>query len=142
MPTLRHANNGNCIKCAEIFDSYVGVNKDIREWFQHLQNLHPSAHISCAGRGRVAQEKAVADGASRAHYGQSAHNYNCAIDIFVMQQGLDLYDKKWFHEVVAPNLEPFLKWYGAPDAVFKELPHVEISDWHDLKTRGVVKLVE
>ena len=139
---MKHVNNGRCEKCQEILNKYPNVNKDLREWFESLQDSHPSAHISCAGRGKADQEDAVKRGASRAHYGQSSHNYNCAVDLFVMQQGLDLYDKKWFHEILAPNLEPFLKWYGAPDAVFKELPHVEISDWRDLKAKGVAVLVE
>ena len=142
MSTIRHVNNGNCLKCREIMDLYSDMNKDIREWFQHFQSIQPSAHISCAGRGKAAQEDAFQKGASRAHYGQSSHNYNCAVDIFVMQSGIDLYDQKWFHTILEPNLEPFLKWYGAKDAVFKELPHVEIADWKDLVARGVAKLVE
>ena len=142
MPALKHINNGNCPKCEELFNRYEGFNKDLKEWFQNFQSLNNSAHISCAGRGREEQEQAFAKGASRAHYGQSSHNYNCAIDVFVMQQGIDLYDKHWFEMVLKPNLAPFLKWYGEKGAEFYELPHIELKDWKELKLRGVAVLVQ
>ena len=142
MPTLRHVNNGNCPKCEELFNKYEGFNRDLKNWFQEFQSRQPSAHISCAGRGKDEQELDFINKKSRAHFGQSAHNYNCAVDIFVMQQGLNLYDKNWFETILKPNLEPFLKWYGEKDAVFYELPHVELLDWKDLKDRGVAILVQ
>ena len=145
MPTttaVKHVNNGKCPKCQEIFNTYEGFNTDLRAWFESLQDSHPSAHISCAGRGKAKQEEAVAKGASRAHYGESAHNFNCAIDLFVMQVGVDLYDRKWFMEIIEPNLEPFLNWYGKKGAKFYELPHIEVLDWRDLVKQGLAKLVE
>ena len=139
---MSHANNGSCPKCQELFDKYPDFNHDLREWFEDFQGKHPSAHISCAGRGRIEQESDFHRGASKAHFGQSAHNYGCAIDLFVMQSGLDLYDKNWFETVLAPNLEPWLEWYGAPGESFKELPHVEVRSWKSMVDDHLVLLVE
>lgn len=140
---VRHQNNGKCPKCAQIFDKYPGVNSDLRSWFENVQDSHPTAHISCAGRGKADQEAVFAEGKSKARWGQSAHNWNCAIDIFHMKMNHDgsvvaLYDRPWYIEIIEPNLEPFLKWYGTPGSSFYELPHVEIADWRN----GNARLVE
>jgi hypothetical protein len=137
-----HANNGHCPKCQELLDAYPDFNADLREWFEDFQAKHPSAHISCAGRGHLAQEEYFHKGASKAHYGQSAHNFGCALDLFVIQAGLDLYDKNWFETILAPNLEPWLEWYGAPGASFYELPHVEIKAWKTLVAQHLATPVE
>ena len=80
-------------------------------------------------------------GSSRAYYGQSAHNYNLAIDIFrLTQTGAD-YAIGWFKDVVgqavyAHNKQgeaPFaIKWYGMEGASYKEMPHCEVWGWKDM----------
>lgn len=142
---MSHANNGKCEKCAEIFEKYPGFNKQLRSWFVIFQAKHPEAHISCAGRGFEDQEAARNAGASKAHYGQSAHNYNCAIDLFVMDfknYPNELYPKKWFDTVLAPEIPFFLNWYGAPGQPFPEMPHLEIREWRKLIAIGSAGLVE
>jgi len=141
--TPRHENNGNCAKCDEIFDRYPNFVKILRDWFKALQEKHPEAHISCAGRGKEEQEDAHAKRLSRAHYGESAHNFNAAIDLFELQGDKgNLYERAWFRVVVAPNIPAFLNWYGAPGSKFYELPHVEIRDWKSLASKKVFTLVE
>lgn len=137
-----HVNDGACAKCQEIFDRYPGFNEELWSWFKAIQVESPEAHIACAGRGKIDQELAFHKGASKAHYGQSSHNYNCAIDIFELRGMEAVWDKAWFQKVVGENLYPFLKWYGAPGASFYELPHVEVSDWKLLVNSGAAKLVE
>lgn len=139
---MKHQNNGKCPKCQEIFDRYPGFYQPLRDWFEKLQVEHPEAHISCAGRGEIEQEDAFILGRTRARFGQSAHNYNCAIDIFVMQKGLNIYDRDWFNSVIAPRITAELEWYGAPRAKFFELPHVQLRGWKKLKDEGVVHIVE
>lgn len=140
---MSHTNNGVCPKCKEIMNKYPGLNSDLKNWFVMFQAKHPEGHISCAGRGKADQEAAFNAGMSRAHWGQSAHNYNCAIDFFEMSgKPKDIYEEKWFKEVLAPALPFFLNWYGAPGSSFRELPHVEVRNWHELKAKGLIHLVE
>ena len=143
---VRHENTGNCLKCEEILTEYPGFYAPLKEWFKSLQRQHPDAHVSDAGRGRDEQERYKQRGASRASFGQSSHNYNCAIDIFQLAE-VDgkhraMWPKKWFQTVVGNNLTSDLKWYGSPGSSFYELPHVEVKDWKGLARQGVVSLVE
>lgn len=137
--TVSHVNNGNCRKCDAIFDAYYGFNHDLRGWFKQIQRRYVEAHISCAGRGKEAQEQAVLDRRSRAHFGQSAHNFNAAIDMFC--NGKELYDPAWFKVVVEDNLTPNLIWYGRPNSHFYELPHIELAGWGKLVSERKLKLV-
>lgn len=141
---LRHINNGRCPKCEQLFNLYPGFHHDLRQWFFSLQATHPDAHISCAGRGRVLQDLYFKQGTSRARYGQSAHNYNVALDIFRQTLNGAEYGPTWFKAVVGQAVEDHntkqkqnlgapggfaLKWYGDPDSKFYELPHVEVDGW-------------
>lgn len=137
----RHVNNGKCEKCQDIFEAYPGFHVGLKAWFEGLQKKDPSAHISCAGRGKVDQEAALASGASKAHYGQSSHNFNAAIDIFRLTQAGASWDRPWFRDSVGtavykhnanPDKKFDINWYGMPGAKFFELPHVEVDGWKDL----------
>jgi hypothetical protein len=139
----RHENNGNCAKCDELFNKYPSFFKPLRDWFKALQAKHPEAHISCAGRGKKEQEEAYDNRRSRAHWGESAHNYNAALDLFEMQgKREDIYELAWFNSIVSPNIPDSLNWYGRPDSRFFELPHVEVKNWQSLAKKKVIKLVE
>lgn len=139
---MSHVNSGACPKCQELLNKYPDFNGELRTWFETLQASHPETHLSCAGRGKIDQEAFFSRGASRAHYGQSAHNYGCALDLFVNFHGLDLFDKAWFDRIIDPAIEPWLNWYGKPDAPFKELPHVEVRAWRKLVAESLARLVE
>jgi hypothetical protein len=121
---------------------YPGFNQTVRGWFLLFQAKHPEAHISCAGRGLVEQEEKKAAGRSNAPYGRSAHNYNCAIDVFIQIPGKDLYDLEWFEKVLSPEIPFHLKWYGAKGSGYYELPHIELRNWRELLTRKEIALVE
>lgn len=144
----KHLNNGDCGKCDDIFNRYPGFHPGLRAWFKQVQKEDPTAHISAAGRGKVEQEAFFEKGASRAHYGQSAHNYNAAIDIFrLIHTGAD-WSPPWFRSSIQPRVEKHnaqidtlvfkITWYGMPGSKFFELPHVEVSGWKNLN----LKLVE
>lgn len=140
MSTPKHLNNGNCPHCEYLFNVYPNFNKDLYQWFKSFQKKNPEAHISCAGRGKEKQLEALRNKTSKANYGQSAHNYNCAIDVFVNLPNKNIYDKDWFNKKLKTylNHEKFT-WYGMPGAPFPELPHVEVKNWRDLiKPQGDV----
>lgn len=141
---LKHQNSGRCPRCQEILDRYPDFNGDLRAWFEMFQLQNPEAHTSEAGRGRDAQEALYQRRASRAQWGESAHNYNAALDLF--EQGgkshKDIYERDWFDRKLQPALPPWIKWYGEPGSKFYELPHVELKDWRAMAERGELQLVE
>lgn len=140
---MSHENlSGACLSCAALFNKYSGFYQPLRDWFMELQSKHPEAHISCAGRGEIEQMALYHRGATRAVYGQSAHNYNCALDLFRLEEGQYDLDLDWFNHVIAPALTANLDWYGAPYAPFKERPHVEISSWNEMAHAGILHKVE
>lgn len=137
-----HDLTGSCQSCIKIIQRYPDFHRELAQWFFDLQAKHPDAHISCAGRGKIDQEVAFQRGASKAHYGQSAHNYNAALDFFELADGKARWDLSWFKEVIASELTTDLKWYGMLNAAYYELPHVEWSSWRKLVKLGMLKLVE
>ncbi len=136
---VRHTNNGDCPKCEEILNRFAGCHPMLVDWFVQLQRKHPDAHISCAGRGRKDQEDAKKRGASKASYGESAHNYNMALDLFKMHQSGAEWPRDWFNEVVGKTLPGWLTWYGAPGSKFFELPHVEVTNWRSDQRKKLVE---
>jgi len=86
----------------------------------------------------------MSHGLSRAHYGQSSHNFNCAIDFFRLVQTGATFDSPWYRDVLGPVVlaDPNLVWYGKPGSVFLEMPHVEKADWKALVSTGQAKPVE
>lgn len=141
MKLPKHVNNGNCPRCDIIFDRYPGFNAYLRQWFKDLQAQHKDAHISCAGRGKKEQEEYFLKGTSKARYGQSAHNYNAAIDLFRLEQNGASWARNWFENIVLPAVKAHidrLNWYGLPGSPYFELPHIELRDWKKLS----LKLVE
>lgn len=139
---MKHNEIGFCLKCQEIFNAYPNFHPGLKLWFEKLQLEHPDAHISAAGRGHIQQEEFFERGASRAHYGQSSHNFNAAIDIFQLKDSQAFWTRGWFLITVKPNLTPDLKWYGERNAEFPELPHVEVANWKELVQQGELTLVE
>lgn len=146
---MKHVNSGNCSSCDAIFDRFGGFHSGLRAWFKALQKKDATAHVSCAGRGEKDQEAAFKAGTSRAHYGQSAHNYNLALDIFRLTQDSQLsYDRPWFRNVVQTavikqNIDPTrqfeIEWLGSPGSKFYELPHCEVSNWKSIEDKTLVE---
>lgn len=138
---MKHDNTGYCERCHKLIDHFPGLYQPLLEWFVFFQKHHPEAHISCAGRGEADQNHAYESGVSRAQWTESAHNWNAALDFFVLKKGLDIYDKNWFELVLGANIPQYLQWYGEPNSSFYELPHVQVRNWHGFKDIGELKLV-
>jgi hypothetical protein len=142
----KHDQSGECPKCKEIIGKYPEFDQQLADWFYKLQVLCPIIHCSAAGRGEADQEAFFLRGASRAHYGQSAHNVNAALDLFFLLGDTAIWDlskaNELFTRYMVPHLENWIDWYGRPDAPFKELAHVEIRNWAWLVSTGKLVLVE
>lgn len=137
MSAFKHKNGTTaCEKCLAICNTYPGLSTDLKRWFFEQQKAVPSFHISEAGRGKVRQELLYSSGASKAHWGESAHNYNMAIDTFFLINGKLSYDKLLYAKLKIPDT---INWYGAPGSKFYERPHFEIKGW---KAVAVLKKVE
>jgi len=138
---MKHENNGYCSKCHQLIAYFPGIYPPLFQWFLEFQNDHPEAHISCAGRGEAEQKRCYEEGTSRAQWGESAHNWNAALDFFVNKPG-DIYNSEWFKNVLGPAIPDFLEWYGRPGSKFFELPHVQVKDWRKLRALGELDLVQ
>lgn len=96
-------------------------------------------------RGRVAQEKAFALGNSKAHFGQSAHNWSPSVAVDVVPYPIDWNNLQRFRDLnvvvrrvaakqgVADNIT----WGGSWK--FQDMPHYELSDWKQLVAAKKVK---
>lgn len=107
-----------------------------------MRGKYPELHCSEAGRGMERQTQLFREKKSRAVYGASAHNWNAALDTFIMLPGKDLYDREWYETKFAPEVPDWANWYGAPGSKFYERPHIEVRDWKMLAASGVLRLVE
>ena len=141
---VRHLNNGSCPKCEEIINKYKDFNSDIYNWFKSLQKLNMEVHTSCAGRGKADQEDAFKRGASKAKYGESAHNFGLAIDLFKIDaNGKAEWSIKFYREVINPAVKmSCLLEHGLDWKKFVDAPHVELKNWKELVKQGKAKLVE
>lgn len=137
-----HTNSGACDKCLDVFNKYSGFNDELKTWFIATQLENPIIHISAAGRGKADQAADLLAGKTKAKYGQSPHNWNAAIDVFFLIDGSYDLSEIHFQTIVVPNLYHSLNWYGREGAPFKELPHIELTDWNEMAKNGILSLVE
>ncbi len=136
-----HVNAPFCPTCQTILNRYPNPHPYIVEWVNKFRHAHVDAHISACGRGREEQEADFAKGASRAHFGESAHNYNAAVDIFrITQAGGASFDAPWFRSVLGNLGDANLTWGGTFHSIH-DLPHVEWAKWKDDANSGVLTLV-
>lgn len=93
-------------------------------------------------RGRVAQEAAFRKGNTKAHFGQSAHNWSPSVALDVAPYPLDWNNTKRFSDLaaiimpIAKELGIPLRWGGDWDMDGKQnhtglvdLPHYELNPW-------------
>jgi len=136
-----HINNGNCFQCDLISKKYPHFSVDLLNWFKLIQARIPEFHISEAGRGKIEQNLYFARRASLAKYGESAHNYNAAMDTFFLIDGEYNLDKENY-DLLVPEIPNYIEWYGKPGSHFFELPHFEIKNWIALARAKKISLVE
>lgn len=90
--------------------------------------------VTCGHRNKEDQEKAFADGKSKAHFGQSKHNSfpSKAVDICPYPVNWDINDRRWVDMVAlaydcAREIGIKIKC-GYFFKKFKDAPHVELED--------------
>jgi peptidoglycan L-alanyl-D-glutamate endopeptidase CwlK len=105
----------------------------LRELFTAIAEIAP-IEVLASQRGRSAQERAFALGHSRAHFGQSAHNWTPAIALDVVPAPLDWTDLDRFRALAA-LVKAEAKARGVPLAWggdwarLKDMPHYELDPW-------------
>ncbi len=126
------------------------VHEDLQLIFEQVI-LNFDCTIICGVRGREAQEKAFAKGHSKAHFGESPHNFGFAADAGpydVVSRNIDWQDREritYFagHVIQTANIlyalgvtKHLLVWGGdwnsdteVSDNGFDDLVHFEIADW-------------
>jgi len=133
---LKHDSDGfPCEKCNEIINRFPGFSPILLEWLKsqtHVKNFH----ISDAGRGKADQTRYKLQGSSRAEYGESAHNYNMAVDIFFQINGKLVWDRGLYEQFKIPD---HIAWYGVKTSPFYELPHFQIKNWRQDKDKKLVE---
>ncbi len=96
----------------------------------------PDFVILDAQRGRKAQEEAFEDGHSRAHFGQSAHNWAPAVALDVCPYPIDWNDFARFKDLAvivkrhAAKLSIPIGW-GGDWTKLKDMPHYELTPWRE-----------
>jgi peptidoglycan L-alanyl-D-glutamate endopeptidase CwlK len=94
-------------------------------------------------RGRQAQEKAFSLGHSKAHFGQSAHNWSPSVAVDVVPYPIDWTNTGRFKALgafvtaKARSLGVDVTWGGTWK--FRDLPHYELSNWKQLVALKKVK---
>lgn len=138
----KHQNKNDCEACLDILTKYPKLYPILKSWFITMRAKYNMLHCSEAGRGIKRQTLMHAEKKSRATYGASAHNWNAAIDTFIMIKGKDLYDKQWYMNYFYPEVPDWANWYGTPGSRFWEIPHIEVREWKRLAANGELALVE
>ena len=141
MAMSKHENNGDCAGCDAIISKFPNFHLALRAWFKERQKATPEFHCADAGRGKVDQERYFSRGLSRAHWGESAHNYNCGLDTFFLVGGQYRLDEAFYDNLVQ-NLPQYIEWLGEKNSPFYERPHFQRRAWRDAVHEGFVKLVE
>lgn len=105
--------------------------------------------VSSAKRSRAEQEALYAIGRTKpgkivtnARFGESAHNFGLAVDVFVRVKDArggwkadwnpELYKKLWAAAQAAGLDEAGLAWAGDWKGKFRELVHFELAGWRTL----------
>lgn len=139
---MHHLNLPECPQCSSILHRYPNPHPHLVKWVAAFRGANNDAHISACGRGKEDQERDFAKGVSRAHWGQSPHNYNAAVDWFrITQAGGAAFDRPWFQAKFATLNDPQLLWGGSFTS-FPDFPHVEIQGWRIAAQDGSLSLVE
>jgi peptidoglycan LD-endopeptidase CwlK len=101
----------------------------------------PDFTVLDSQRGRAAQEKAFSAGNSKAHFGQSPHNWTPSIALDVVPYPIDWEDLPRFKvlgafvEAKARELGIPISWGGRWRS-FKDYPHYELTPWRDFAKKS------
>ena len=109
---------------------------------RELEVLYPDLQISCSVRGESGQNNALIGGFSRAHFGESPHNYepSLAVDFVFVAKGVADWTAKRYVDLanhIRKNYPDVT--CGAFFKSFKDNPHFEISGWKMINTKKLYR---
>lgn len=110
-----------------------GAHPLLRALFERVAAETPILVLD-SQRGRTAQERAFALGHSRAHFGQSAHNWSPALALDVVPAPLDWADTARFSalaarvKALAAEMSIPIVW-GGDWPRLRDMPHYELAPW-------------
>lgn len=113
-----------------------------RLMIKRLRKLDVPFFAHCIWRNEQDQNAAYVRGVSRAKWGESPHNFGCAVDLIHGTKAWDLTERQWSivghigKELAAQNTLP-IAWGGD----FKSLwdpAHWELTDWQRVKAKWVI----
>lgn len=126
-----------------IKDLHPDLQPLCREFLRRCQSANLDILITCTWRSGAEQDRLYAQGrtapgaiVTRARAGQSAHNATLngqpaarAFDIVPLVDGKPVWDASHpaWQQAGQIGMELGLKWYGAPGAAFREMPHFELD---------------
>lgn len=144
-----HASNGACNGCHAKLFHYGEPHPLILSYFTTTQKSNPSFHIAVAGRNEADQEAAFRAKKTRAHFGQSPHNYIplLAIDVFILQpNGQPSFNVDKLRAIIVPSLEAFpeIEYSGNWPIIhgFQEYDHLEVRAWQTIIKNTQTALVQ
>lgn len=122
----------NVVPCPGCDLKMVGItNPALIAFYQSFRTANPDGHVSCGLRGEAEQEADYDAGTSRAHFGQSAHNFGLALDWFRLTlAGGANFDSQWFKLTLAPAAQIAGLVWGGHFTTIRDLPHVEVANFH------------
>jgi peptidoglycan L-alanyl-D-glutamate endopeptidase CwlK len=118
----------------------AGAHPLLRTLFAAVAATTPIAILD-SQRGRTAQERAVALGHSRAHFGQSAHNFAPAIALDVVPYPIDWTDLGRFRALAsivkaeAAARQIPIAW-GGDWTGLTDMPHYELDPWRSFAAKA------
>lgn len=118
-----------------------GAHPLLRQLFTAVAADTPIAILD-AQRGRAAQERAFALGHSRAHFGQSAHNWAPALALDVVPEPIDWTDLDRFRALAALVKAKAIAFgipivWGGDWPRLKDMPHYELSPWREFARQAL-----
>ena len=134
MPKFSEASKGKLATC----------HSDLQRVFEEVVT-HFDCTILNGYRPELAQERMFREGLSKAHFGESPHNFRPALAVDVAPYPIDWKDRERFTffagQVIATarGMGIYLKWGGdwdrdthLSDNRFDDFPHFEIVGWREI----------
>jgi hypothetical protein len=129
--TLSHLNQAQCASCDQIL---AECSEPLQQWFYSERTENFSLHATTGYRGQKQQEASFQEGRSKAHFGESPHNYfpSRAVDLVFIVKGKNVWTPAEY-EPVAKRAPANIEW-GGYWKDFKDIPHFQERDWKEMVT--------
>jgi peptidoglycan L-alanyl-D-glutamate endopeptidase CwlK len=114
----------------------AAAHPELQRLFNTVETENPNLkfQVNESRRSRKDQETAFLKGNSKAHYGQSAHNWTPSIAVDVYPLPIQYKDLKPYRalaavvEATAKRLGIKIRWLGP---IMGDYPHYELSPWRE-----------